>query len=563
MSLTSPSRAGSDRRLEPDAGPDVDGWSPRPDDWWRHGVIYQIYPRSFADSNGDGVGDLAGITAHLDHLNDGTGRSLGIDAIWLSPFYPSPMADFGYDISDYRDIDPAFGTLADFDCLVAEAHARGIRVIVDLVPNHTSDRHPWFVESRSSRTNPRRDWYVWADPAPGGGPPNDWRSHFERIGPAWTYDERTGQYYLHSFHSRQPDLAWWNPQVRGAFEDILRFWLDRGVDGFRIDVADRTVKVRDLTATRALDQRVMLRGEPDRTPVVDEAATHELLKSWRRILDDYGGRMAVGEVATLDPEILVTFYGTGDELSLGFNFEFLHRRWSAAEFRASVDTIEALLPAGSWPCYTLSNHDVSRHISRFGGPDRDLRARLAAMMLLTLRGTPFLYYGEEIGMADVRIPPDRVVDVAGRDPERTPMQWSSGPGAGFTSGRPWLPIGDVTSGRTVEDESRDPRSLLSLYRRLIWYRRRSEALRAGTYRPLDVADPDVFAFLRDAPDGPRLVLLHFAESSTRADLSAAGLGTRASIAVSTDPDRPATDVSLDAVELGPDEGLILVPEASS
>ena len=326
-------------------------------DWWRHGVLYQIYPRSFQDSNGDGIGDLPGITARLDHLN-GKADSLGIDGIWLSPFYPSPMADFGYDVADYCDVDPRFGTLTDFDELLGSAHERGIRVIVDLVPNHTSDQHPWFLEARASRDNPKRDWYVWADPRADGSPPNGWRSAFPRVGRAWTLDQRTGQYYLHSFTREQPDLNWWNPGVRMAFEEILRFWLDRGVDGFRIDVAHRTVKPRSLRGHRPIEN---IPGVLDRMPPADEPELHALLRSWRQLLDEYDERMVVGEVFLFDPVKFVSFYGAGeDELHLAFNFAFLRAPWAAEAFRNVVATFERLLPQGAWPDYTLSNHDQSR-----------------------------------------------------------------------------------------------------------------------------------------------------------------------------------------------------------
>ncbi|MBA2255124.1 MAG: hypothetical protein H0W07_08430, partial [Chloroflexi bacterium] len=354
------------------------------DGWWKEGVFYQIYPRSFQDSDGDGVGDLRGITSRLAHLNDGTPDSLGIDAIWLSPFYRSPMVDFGYDVADYRDVDPTFGSLADFDELLGQAHERGIRVIVDLVPNHTSDQHPWFQEARSSRSNPKRDWYVWADPRPDGTPPNGWGSVFKRFGPAWTLDRATGQYYLHLFAPQQPDLNWWNPEVREAMDEVMRFWLDRGADGFRIDVASALLhdpKLREQPPTDASQRRW------PRYWGLREV--HDIHRHWRRLLDSYGDRMAVGEVSADPAPGLLRYYGDGDELHLSFYFWFMTRPWSAAAFRSAVSSFEAGLPPGTWPNYTLSNHDRSRHATRYG-PER---APLAAMMLLTLRGTPFLYYG--------------------------------------------------------------------------------------------------------------------------------------------------------------------------
>jgi alpha-glucosidase len=361
--------------------------------WWRHGVIYQIYPRSFADANGDGVGDLAGITSRLGHLNDGTPGSLGVDAIWLSPFYPSPMADFGYDVADYTDVDPVFGTIDDFDRLVEAAHARGIRVVVDLVPNHTSDQHPWFLASRSSRDDPKRDWYVWADSRPDGGPPNNWMSAFPRAGRAWTFDEATGQWYLHSFTPEQPDLNWWNPEVREAMDEVMRFWLDRGVDGFRVDVAHKMARDPELldnplveldeedlqTTQEARDRRLAkLKSIPRRDE--DWPEVHEILRRFRRTLDGYDDRMAVGEVYLLDLERLARYYGSGeDEFHLVHNFVFQSQPWKAEAFRSVVEEFNGLLPADAWPAWMLSNHDVSRIATRYdeGGNDQ-ARARPTA-----------------------------------------------------------------------------------------------------------------------------------------------------------------------------------------
>jgi alpha-glucosidase len=512
--------------------------------WWREGVFYQIYPRSFQDSNGDGVGDLAGITARLDHLNDGTPRSLGIDAIWLSPFYRSPMADFGYDVSDYRDVDPTFGNLADFDGLLSEAHRRNIRVIVDLVPGHTSDQHPWFKAARSSRTDPKRDYYIWAD-GRSGGPPNNWRAVFRRVGPAWTLDEKTGQYYLHHFLPEQPDLNWRNLKVRDEIDDVMRFWLDRGVDGFRVDVAAGLIRDERLRN----NPRFQLRGWPrPRNWDLDEV--HEIHRRWRKVLDSYGtDRMAVGEIGVRNLRRHVRYYGEDDELQLSFNFHFLEQPWIAERFRAVVEEWESLLPAHAWPDYTLSNHDRSRAISRYG-PER---AGVAALMLLTLRGTPFIYYGEEIGMTDVPIPPDRIVDVDSRDPERTPMQWDTSKNAGFTPGDPWLPMGDFTR-NNVAAQRDDPASLFSLYRRMSWLRKSSPALRRGSYRPVP-SPRGVWAYAREA-DGERvLVALNFTKSRLVDSLGAGG----AKVALSTDHARDGESVDLARVELRPDEGIVVTP----
>jgi alpha-glucosidase len=538
--------------------------------WWRHGVIYQIYPRSFADSNGDGVGDLAGITSRLDHLNDGTPGSLGVDAIWLSPFYPSPMADFGYDVADYTDVDPVFGTLDDFDRLVAEAHARGIRVVVDLVPNHTSDRHPWFLESRSSRDNPKRDWYVWADSRPDGGPPNNWMSSFPRAGRAWTFDEHTGQWYLHSFMPSQPDLNWWNPQVREAMDQVMRFWLDRGVDGFRVDVAHKMAHDPELRdnplveldsddlgeAPEARSRRLAkLKAVPRRDE--DWPEVHEILRRFRRTLDAYDDRMAVGEVYLLDLERLARYYGSGqDEFHLAHNFVFQAQPWKAEAFRAVVDEFTGLLPAGAWPAWMLSNHDVSRIASRYdeGGNGR-ARARVAAMLLLTLRGTPFLYMGDEIGQADGEVPPDRVVDVDGRDPERTPVQWDASPGAGFSTGDPWLPAGSGAATVNVAAQRDDPASMLSLFRRLIWYRKGSPALHGGGYRSLPDAPGGCYAYVRGAGDERLLVALNFTGEPLEYQV---GEADRGRLELSTDPSRPTgEELSLRPLRLGPDEGVVV------
>jgi alpha-glucosidase len=506
--------------------------------WWREGVFYQIYPRSYQDTNGDGIGDLRGVIQRLDHLK-GTPESLGVDAIWLSPFYRSPMADYGYDVADYRDVDPIFGSLADADELVREAHARGIRMIVDLVPNHTSDRHAWFVESRSSRTNPKRDWYVWADPAPGGGPPNNWLAVFGKKRAAWTLDRTTGQYYMHHFLPEQPDLNWRNEEVRKAMDAVMRFWLDRGVDGFRVDVAHSLLKDEQLRS----NPRFRLWGR--RTPRnwdLDEV--HEIHRRWRRLLDQYPDRMAVGEVEPHGLERLVRYYGNDDELHMPFNFQFLERPWRADAFRSVVERWESLLPAHAWPDYTLSNHDRKRAATRYGSQN----ARVAAMMLMTLRGTPFIYYGEEIGMTDVPIPPERVVDVHDRDGCRTPMQWDASRNAGFTTGEPWLPIAADADRVNVAAQSADPRSLLSFYRRLLATRRASNALRLGSYRSLP-SPSGVYAYEREA-DGERVyVALNFTGGERGIDLPAREL------ALSTDEHRASLSQA-GPIALGPNEGLI-------
>ncbi len=534
-------------------------------DWWREAVFCELYVRSFQDSNGDGVGDLAGITQRLDYLNDGTPQSLGIDALWLTPINPSPMFDFGYDVSNYRDVDPLFGSLNDFDHLVAEAHRRKIRIIVDLVPNHSSHLHPWFQASRRSRTDPQRDWYIWRDPAAGGGPPNNWASSFG--GPAWTFDATTGQYYLHSFLAEQPDLNYRNPAVVHAMEDIIRFWLDRGVDGFRVDVIHKMIKDAHLRdnplpppeeehPVRHYGRQVHLYDE-------DQPEVHDIIRSWRRILNQYGERTMVGEVYILDAARVAPYYGNGqDELPLAFNFSFMWSPWDAAAFRAQVDQIEATLPPDAQPTYVLSSHDAPRHRTRFDDPQwGEARARVAVMMLLTLRGTPFLYYGEEIGMRDVPIPEARICDpvgkrfpAIGRDPERTPMQWSAAHAAGFSTAQDtWLPIGPDFESVNVERQARDPHSLLSFYRRLIWYRKQAAALTRGTYQPLD-GPRDTFIYLREHAGERLVVALNFAGTPRRIGLD--GFGS-CHVELSTDADRTVGPVTLSTFDLGASEGVVL------
>lgn len=486
--------------------------------WWKHGIIYQIYPRSFGDADGDGVGDLQGIIRHLDYLNDGTPNSLGIDAIWLSPVYPSPFFDFGYDVSDYRDIDPLFGSLEDFDRLVEEAHRRGIRIVMDLVMNHTSHRHQWFIDSRSSRDNPKRDWYIWRDAPRPGTLPNNWQSVFG--GPAWEWDPGTGQYYLHTFLKEQPDLNWRNPQVRNAMLAMIRFWLDRGVDGFRLDVFNAFYKHPDLLnnppkfGIRAFDRQHHMYDK-------DQPEMHDFLREFRALLDSYPGRMSVGELWGADPQAAAKYMGPdGDQLHLVFNFKFLRQPWRPGAFQRVIQEWEAAVDPNGWPCYVLSNHDVWRHFTRYGWGRRraDHVAKVAATLLLTLRGTPFLYYGEEIGMGNGSIPRSEIVDPpgkrywpiwSGRDPARTPMQWNADPNAGFTAGKPWLRVHSNYATRNVEVESCDPDSVLNYYRRLIWLRRRSPALQCGEYQPLIKRPLQGMAYLRRTPGQTILVALNF------------------------------------------------------
>jgi alpha-glucosidase len=525
--------------------------------WWRRGAIYQIYPRSFADSDGDGVGDLRGIVDRLDHLSDGSPDSLAVEAIWLSPFYRSPMADFGYDIADHRDVDPVFGTLHDFDELVEQAHRRDIKVVIDFVPNHTSDRHPWFAESRASRDSARRDWYVWRDGAPDGGPPNNWRSAFAATGSAWTFDEPTGQWYLHSFLPQQPDLNWDEPAVEAAMHDVLRFWCERGADGFRIDVVNKIAKDPAL--------RDAAPGEP--VPYEDwQPAIHERLRRLRRVVDEYPDRMLAGEVYLLDLERIVAYVNTGDQLHLAHNFVFLRLPWDAAAFRASIDGFEALASEAAWPAWFLANHDHPRVASRFDedgqGP---ARARAVLLMLYALRGTPFVYQGEELGLPDAEIPPERVVDVDGRDPERAPIPWrppsAGGPGAGFTTAEPWLPIVAGAERLAVERQAGDPDSTLSLARRLAWLRRADPVLQDGEQRSVDAGD-DLLAWLRigDRGGDRLLAVVNFA-GDPRPFRRPADLPGTGHLELSTNParDREQADapIDLDDLRLTAGEGLLV------
>jgi alpha-glucosidase len=462
--------------------------------WWRSGVLYQVYPRSFADADGDGHGDLQGVIDHVDHL-----AWLGVDGIWLNPITPSPNADWGYDVSDYTSVDPELGDLDRLDRLVAEAREREIRVILDLVPNHTSDRHPWFVDARSSRTAGHRDWYVWADGKADGSPPNNWLSVFG--GPAWTWDERTGQYYLHNFLAEQPDLNWWDDEVREAFDDILRFWLDRGIAGFRIDVANGIVKDRSLRDNPAVtdrdDPRIRALGL---RPVYNSnrPEVHDVLRRWRKLADAYEPpRVLLGETWVWDLGSLMRFYGDGgDELHLTINFPFL-LAGLGTETRAIVDSTEARIHPAAWPAWGGSNHDVGRFPTRWcGGDDRKIRAAL--VVLLTLRGTPLLYYGDEIGMTEVAVPRERLRDPVGRrrwpddpgrDGARTPMQWTGEATGGFTRRgvEPWLPMGDAAS-CNVADQRGDPGSVLRLCRDLITLRQARPDLNTGAYATVDAPD---------------------------------------------------------------------------
>ncbi len=536
--------------------------------WWQRGVVYQIYPRSFDDTTGNGVGDLEGIIAQLDYLA-GSDDALGVDAIWISPFYPSPMADFGYDVADYCDVAPLFGDLATFERLVTEAHVRELKVIIDWVPNHSSDQHRWFVESRGSRDNPKRDWYIWRDPAPDGGPPNNWGSFFG--GPAWTFDERTGQYYLHQFAKEQPEFNWRNPEVRAALYETLHFWLDRGVDGFRMDVIGLLMKDEELrdnppnpNAPENLPANDLFgRLLPVHNMFLPE--NHERMREIRQVFDEYDERCAIGELwGPLDE--WVKYYGEeGDELHLPFNFRLMDgMSWNAQQIRASVDTLEAALPDFAWPNYVLGNHDRARLATRFGG---EAQARLAALLLLTLRGTPTLYYGDELGMPNVDIPPEKVQDPQGlnlglertRDVCRTPMQWNSSTNAGFSPAgvETWLPLTADYATRNVAVQSKDPTSILNLYRRLLAYRQATPALYGGSYMPLDVEQQDCYVYLRATGEEKRLIALNFSAEPRTLTIPAVESGN---VALSTYLDREGA-VTGETLELRAYEGVIVEVES--
>ncbi|WP_158747462.1 alpha-amylase family glycosyl hydrolase [Acidisphaera sp. L21] len=515
-------------------------------EWWQTGIVYQVYPRSFRDSDGDGTGDLPGIIAGLEHL-----VWLGVDAVWISPVYPSPMTDFGYDVSDYCAIDPLFGTLADFDTLVARAHALGLRVILDFVPNHTSDQHEWFIDSRNRR-NGREDWYIWRDAAPGGGPPTNWLSNF--AGPAWGWDDRRGQYYYHAFLPTQPDLNWRNPAVVAAMHDAMRFWLRRGVDGFRVDVMWMMIKddqFRDDPPNPAWHPGMSSHDRLLPVYTADRPEVHDVVAGMRAVTDEFPARVLIGELY-LPIDRLVTYYGLdGKGAQLPFNFQLLLLQdWSASAIADIITRYEAELPPGAWPNWVLGNHDRPRIASRIG----PAQARVAAMLLLTLRGTPTVYMGEELGMIDTPIPPAAVRDPAelrepgkalGRDPERTPFPWTDAPGHDFTTGTPWLPFGADTP---LSQQREDAGSMLQLYRRLTSLRRANPTLATGAITNVR-ADGPVLRYERTLGDRKSRVVLNLGV------LPAAGWGG-GKVAASTHSGRVGTALE-GGWYLQPNEGVVL------
>lgn len=518
--------------------------------WWEAGVIYQIYPRSFQDSNGDGIGDLAGIEARLDYV-----ASLGIDAVWLSPIYPSPMADFGYDVADYCGIEPIFGNFHTFDRLVEAVHSRGLKLLLDFVPNHTSDLHPWFLESRSSRDSPKRDWYIWRDSHPEGGPPNNWISDFG--GSSWEWDEATGQYYLHAFLKEQPDLNWRNPEVRHAMSEVLRFWLDRGVDGFRIDVLWHIVKHEafpDNPLNPDWTPEITERDRLIQTHSTDQPEAHAISAEMRELADSYGERVLVGEIF-LPNERHARWYGTSErpQVHLPFNFQLIESPWDAEHLRSVICAYEASLPIFGWPNWVIGSHDAPRIAARIG----EAQARVAAMLLLTLRGTPTLYQGDELGIGKVTIPPHLIRDPQhlrqpvldiGRDRSRTPIPWDSSKNAGFSKAEPWLPLNDDWPTRNVAVQDAEPASMLNFYRAMLSLRRRHRALSVGSFTMLE-GSQDVLCYLREHQGEKLAVMLNLSSTMRHCELE--GGGTVAGVLASTLTERPFDGTLL------PDEGLIL------
>lgn len=523
--------------------------------WWQKAVFYQIYPRSFADGNGDGIGDFSGMIAKLPYLQE-----LGVDAIWLSPHYPSPFVDCGYDVADYQDVGSEYGTLDQFKQFITQVHQRGMRLVLDMVLNHTSDQHPWFIESRSSRDNPKRDWYVWKDGI-NGNPPNNWFSAFG--GPAWEFDPRTSSYYYHYFFKEQPDLNWHNPAVKEAMFNAVRFWLDLGVDGFRLDAVGTIFENEDYPPIpEGMSQEELFRlgfkkSNPDADEgfvayfmqmfghQVDKPEVHQLMQELRAVINEYDDRVLIGETDAIE------FYGDGtNELHLNFNFPLMRtEKLTAAHINQNQAQRLSALPEQAWPCNTLGNHDVSRVYTAFGdGVNNETQAKLHLMLLLTLKGTPFLYNGEEIGMTDLLVDDPKLfrdplsflytdleqrvngsdektaVKVGarmGRDRNRTPMQWSNDPNGGFCPQgvTPWLPVNEnYADGVNVSDQVSQPDSMINFYRRALLVRKQNPALQVGDYREIDIANKDVLCYSRKYKGDELLVVLNLSAETQQVKL---------------------------------------------
>lgn len=538
--------------------------------WSRYAVVYQIYPLSFKDSNNDGIGDLQGIIDKLDYLNDRTEKSLGVGAIWLSPIYRSPMVDFGYDISDYMAVDPIFGDLKIFDRLVKEAHKRNIKIIMDFVANHTSDKHPWFKESRSSKTSTKRDWYIWKDPRPpspgakvtdgqaksDGSPPNNWLSVFG--GSSWTLDKKTNQYYLHSFLPEQPDLNWRNIEVKTAMEKVLEFWIHREVDGFRSDAAYHLIKDGQF---RDDPPNPDYKGAKDsydgliHTYSQRRPETLDVMNTFCSVLGLHNNKYMVTEAYLDIPEMSKIYKACSNNLHAPFNFNLISLPWDAKLIKNHIDDFEASLSKNDWPNYVLGNHDRPRVATRVG----EKRARLLAMLLFTLRGMPFVYYGDEIGMENIDIPADKQKDLIGnslaanRDGERTPMQWDDSAYGGFSNSGPWLPVGKKYKNVNVKRELNDPLSMFHLYRKLIRYRTHNHILLHGSYRSLDLDNDNTFVYLRELGNEKVLVILNFSKDEESVSIPY----RKASIVCTTNREKEGKIVNLKKITLAPYQGYVV------
>lgn len=509
--------------------------------WWQKGIVYQVYPRSFYDSNNDGIGDLPGITEKLGYLDE-----LGVKGIWISPIYPSPMVDFGYDIMDYTGIHPMYGTMDDFNRLLREIHNRDMKLILDFVPNHTSDRHPWFLESKKSRKSPKRDWYIWEDPKPDGSPPNNWLSAFG--GSAWEFDEQTGQYYYHAYLKEQPDLNWRNPEVKEAMLEVMRFWLDKGVDGLRVDAVWHVIKddqLRDDPVSPDYDSETMspyyrLNAKYS----ADRPEVHDVIRLMREVVDEYDERVLIGEIYLPVKKLMVYHELDKKGAHLPFNFQLIGLMWNARRLEAVVNEYEKLLPSGSWPNWILGNHDRPRIASRVGRK----QARIAAILLLTLRGTPTMYYGDELGMTNVVLTERKVKDPfeknvpgqgLGRDPVRTPMQWDQSKNAGFTDEEPWLPPMKDYEEINVATEQEDPDSMLNMYKRLIELRANEPALHIGRYIPRP-HEGDLFCFKRSHSGKEFLIILNISGTKEKYNSE---YNLKGIVRLSTYPEREGEELS--------------------
>jgi alpha-glucosidase len=528
--------------------------------WTESTIVYHIYVRSFGDSNNDGIGDLNGIIGKLNYLNDDTDNSLGVDAIWLSPIYTSPQVDFGYDVSDYQNVDPIFGSLDDFKRLLFEAHQRGIKVMMDFVPNHTSDQHSWFLKSKSSKNNDKRDYYIWKDPKD-GGVPNNWLSVFG--GSAWEFDEKTSQYYLHSFDKAQPDLNWRNPEVEKEMYEALRFWLRLGVDGFRVDAPEWMFK-DPYFGDEEENPQFLSGADHDPYHALIHTKTYALpesfliLKKFVRVLEEFPNKFMVSEIWS-DMSQLLKMYRIVDKKHFSpFNFNFMTLPWKANIFKKFIDEYNGAVGTLYHPNYVLGNHDRPRVASRIGQD----QARIAAMLTLSLRGLPYIYYGEEIGMENTLIPPDKIQDPfeksspglgLGRDPQRTPMQWDNSKFAGFSKSQPWLPVNENYFERNVKAQQQDDRSMLSLYRKLIDVRQNSLALQKGKYISFTPDNEEVFVFLRILGKEMMLILLNYSNQEQKINLPF----SKGVIVIDTQLKKTNKRISLTSLSLESNEGLIV------